>query len=143
MITFYHSFYLKGFKVCFEDFELECLDQIYSNMSSSEVLRKECIRSCPTECETNIFSNDAILTYSFPQSAEIARLFIRSILSNPNIAFDRRDSIATILLKFTVYYDKLGYISITESPASPLGDLVSKLGGTLGLFLGFIFLLYS
>jgi hypothetical protein len=44
------------------------------------------------------------------------------------------------LLILNVYYSKLSYIKISESPKTSINDLLSNLGGTLGLYVGISFL---
>jgi hypothetical protein len=42
-------------------------------------------------------------------------------------------------LKLRVYYQSLKYTSITQIPKTKVFDLISNLGGTLGLFIGVSF----
>ena len=43
-------------------------------------------------------------------------------------------------LSFNVYYDALEYTLISEKPQTLLVDLVSNIGGLLGIFIGISFL---
>jgi hypothetical protein len=47
-------------------------------------------------------------------------------------------------LSFNVYYSYMGYTSLTESPKTSMADLISQIGGGLGLFVSFsVFTLFE
>ena len=48
------------------------------------------------------------------------------------------DEVKDRLLFLNIYYPKLSYIKISESPKTSIIDLLSNLGGTLGLYVGII-----
>ena len=40
------------------------------------------------------------------------------------------------IINLNVFYDRLSFTEITEKPTFPFVDLISNVGGTLGLFMG-------
>jgi hypothetical protein len=44
------------------------------------------------------------------------------------------------LYRIYIYYPSMGYISLTEYPKTSVIDLLSSIGGTLGLYIGISFL---
>lgn len=50
------------------------------------------------------------------------------------------DSLKRNMVQIAVYYGDLGYQQYQELEKMSLGDLISGIGGTLGLFLGMSFL---
>uniref|UniRef100_A0A1I7ZP24 Amiloride-sensitive sodium channel subunit alpha n=1 Tax=Steinernema glaseri TaxID=37863 RepID=A0A1I7ZP24_9BILA len=50
------------------------------------------------------------------------------------------DEARTNVVKLEVYFEELNYQSIMETPAMDIFDLLSNIGGTLGLYVGMSFL---
>ena len=89
-------------------------DQL-SYYSSFKAVVKHC--NCKHECEANIYSSS--LSLSLTDNTLVPR------------ASENR-SITTI----SIGYDTLAYMSIEQQPAYPLGSVLAKIGGMLGLTLG-------
>ena len=53
------------------------------------------------------------------------------------------DNLKNSLLAFNIYYQDLSYSEITQIPKSDIIDLVSGMGGLLGLFIGVSFLSFA
>jgi hypothetical protein len=74
--------------------------------------------------------------------------YAESLMQNPKIqakyasnpADLTYDSLKRNLVQVSVYYGDLGYILYEELENMSLEDLISNIGGTLGLFLGMSFL---
>ena len=54
------------------------------------------------------------------------------------------DSVRSNFVYFNIYYSSLKYNLLTESPKMSIADLISQIGGSLGLFVSFsIFTLFE
>jgi hypothetical protein len=96
--------------LCLIDDENRNIDNFYINVD-----RNRCLQDyCPLECDS--FSYD-ILTNSYDQNPKNS--------SNYTIG---------------VYYEDLKYTLISQQPKIELFGLISNIGGTLGLFIGFSFI---
>ena len=54
--------------------------------------------------------------------------------------FNTYENVTRTFFALRVYYDDLKYTLIKQQPKIELFDLISNIGGTLGLFLGFSFI---
>jgi hypothetical protein len=103
-----------------------------------------CLKDCPFECNSIEFSID-VTTSKFPSQAYALRLMNDSkIKSNYppgyNITLeDLRES----MVQFSVYYTDFEYTKIGQIPKQQFTDIVSNLGGLLGLFIGMSFLSFG
>ena len=104
--------------------------------SKNEVI-DEC--DCPIECElTKYLYSYSIADYPTLQYSNylMQSELIRSKYPN-NITYEElRKRVA----KVTIFYDDLRKTIVSESIKTEISDLISNLGGTLGLFLGLSFL---
>jgi hypothetical protein len=91
-----------------------CVD---SFLSKFEV--EKCSNYCPLECDT--------LSYKISHSSKMISSLDNSI-------------IRTKIFKIYIFYEDLKYTLITQKPKIELFGLISNIGGTLGLFIGFSFI---
>lgn len=84
---------------------------------------KYCSKFCPIECD---FYYLTIRSWSSPRSINE----IESYENNKNESY----------FSFNVYFERLGYTSISQSAKTNIQDLIANIGGTLGLFIGISFL---
>ena len=97
---------------------------------------------CPLECNYI----DYIITTSL---SDIRYLNCRSqIEKNPAIKAQYNgtltdDALKRTVLETTIYYEDLSYRLIDQKAKTVLGDLVSNIGGLLGLFIGASFLSFA
>ena len=75
------------------------------------------------------FSNYPIYNYA-----------LNSLMTNPTLTYDL---IKQSVLSLNVYYDQLSYTQISKDAKLEIVDLVSGIGGLLGLFLGMSFLSFA
>ena len=99
-------------------------------------MKKKC--NCPLECETNILS----YAYSISEYPTIQN---SKFLMNQSLIKKRLGSLSYTDLKQNVarvqiFYNELKETFISEEIKTQIFDLVSNIGGTLGLFLGLSFL---
>ena len=88
---------------------------LYKNNFTSHKMINECSKYCPLECDFEQY--EAFL--SFHMSENMSK---------------------NETLKFKIYFKDLTYILISQEPKIELFDLISGIGGLLGLFLGVSFL---
>ncbi|RNA20774.1 acid-sensing ion channel 1 isoform X2 [Brachionus plicatilis] len=116
--------------------DLECISNSYKNLSQSA----RCFEECPQECES-IRYGSSISQSDFPSLfyAEILKAY-----NNKSDDFNRNLSsfsrIKSSVLAVEVYYDDIAMTLIKERPAKTWEQLVSEMGGILGLCLGISFL---
>ena len=84
----------------------------------------------------------SISTSNYPSTNYAERLVKNSFIQSK---FENRTDVSieelrNNLLAINVYYSKLNYKSYQESAKTQMVDLVSGIGGTIGLFLGVSFL---
>ena len=154
------------FNVCFQRYLLEecgCYDLTYpiwsGNMTPcltfqevvcdreaqsaffSQDVKLICGDECPLECVSITYMN-ALSLNNYPSEA-----YASVLVNNQKVRerFDNRtnityDELKKNLVSVFVYYDDLIYKSYTETSKMSIADLISNIGGTLGLFLGLSFL---
>ena len=101
---------------CFKNESIRCLNEaygIYKQRQNSYVINF-CMPSCPLECQ----SIDFQVTPSFSQLA----------MNTTSIA------------KVNIFYESLSYLEISETEAMNAIDLISGIGGIMGLFMGVSFM---
>ena len=107
-------------------------------------LSQLCGDDCPLECDS--------VTYLAVPSSVIypSDMFAAQLKRNSDVQekFNGRTNITTEelrsnLLVINVFYSSLSYQSFTESPKTQVVDLVSNIGGILGLFLGLSFISFA
>ncbi len=97
---------------------------------------KICENYCPSECDSISYSFSSY-TYDYPISGNISEnLRVKYFDSN----FDTYEEVQVSYFSFVVFYKNLNYVLITEKPNMELADLISNIGGILGVFLGVSFL---
>ncbi len=134
----YESLKYFDVEVCHSESQIACLKNIYRNMSSSTTLSKRCHLECPLECDLAGFTF-TLSTATYPPTDYYLNL-LRSyeIISNKfsNISLINDEKIKNSVLRLNIYYSKLSYQILIESPSQSIVGLLANLGGTLGLFLG-------
>ena len=128
-------------RICFNedkfiDNDLHCTYSIGMQLSTNSTVLENC--DCPIECEKIQY------TYSVSVS-EYPTLKYSNYLRNlsifrtkyPNISYEEmRKSVARV----EIFYDEMKETIISENIKMGPSELISNLGGTLGLFLGSSFL---
>jgi hypothetical protein len=140
------------------NFSLNSLDQdIYSEMyklNNDSIVRKcisayfkesndnnnnnnniYCSNYCSYECDT--FTYD-INSYSMMTKSSGNIDYSESLYNS--YGFNSYDNVSNTFFAFIVYYNDLQYTLIKQHPKIELFDLISNVGDTLGLFIGFSFI---
>ena len=120
-------------KACILNDEIDCLNRLYKRVMINKE-ENECLILCPLECShasfrfSSSFSKYPTLAYS-------------SFLLNNHSYFREMQSLKPVniqksILKLNIYYRTLEYELIAEVAKSTWLDLISSIGGQIGLFIG-------
>ena len=119
---------------------LECLNKVFEEFFATDVF-EVCEPHCPLECNTLTYTVSASFS-KFPNY-----YYFTQLINNPKITSKyppgyniTYNDIQNSVIAFNVYYDDLKYTTITENPSVSSIDLISNMGGILGLFIGVSFL---
>ena len=125
---------------CLSVGDITCAFQVWNTFLKDS--NKKCSSMiCPTECNsvtysiTSSFSDYPTKTYAETELMNIP--FIKENYFNKSISFDQ---LKKNVLSVNIYYEQLSYVAISQQAKTTLLDLISNIGGLLGLFLGFSFL---
>jgi hypothetical protein len=109
----------------------------FSAFFEAENYFKEKLNLCPVECESVEYK------ISTTTSGPLSKTYLQYLRNHPNIIAKYAnisevtdEQLAASIVRLNVYYNDLGYTEISELPNSTLINLISSIGGTLGLFLG-------
>ena len=115
---------------------LQC---IYEKLS---VFQKEAFKlDCPLEC-SSVYYDYSISSLSFPNQKFFDILkkeenYLKMVQMNYSLNLSSLETFQKYYLSLNIYYTNLEYTEITEKPAFTPIDLLSQIGGSLGMFLGF------
>ena len=100
----------------------------------------DCNEGCPLECnsEKNTFASSS-LDYSSKVYADLIRKK-EVIMRRYGNRTPTYDDLKNSIMKLNINYQELAYTLVEESQKTTWLDLLSNVGGTLGLFTGFSFL---
>jgi hypothetical protein len=147
--------------LCFQRYiqnECDCFDSRYSyiyqtlpclNSTQSSCLLKaydffdklSCLQDCPLECDWLTY-NLQVSSLKFP-NPELYNIFRNDsgaplyFSSKYGIDISSIDIFSEYFYSINIYYSSLKYTYISESPQTTVFGLLSGLGGSLGMFLGF------
>ena len=113
------------------------LNVLFLNTDVNEL----CPNECPLECESVTYITSISMS-DYPSTNYAERLIKNTRIQRK---FDNRTNVTVEelrnnMLAINVYYGKLNYKSYQEFAKTQIVDLVSNIGGTIGLFLGVSFL---
>lgn len=107
-----------------------------------------CNVECPLECDSVKYNS--IMSHADYPSRVYASLLANNtkIIERYSSSSNARNNLSNVtyeflkehMLELSVFYGELGYEKYEESPKMGPVDIVSSIGGTLGLFLGMSFL---
>ena len=116
--------------------DYECLRKSWSNYSESKDILTDC--DCPVECERTYYTySNSIAEFPTLKYSNYIRNYSQFRLNYSNMTYEEmRKNVA----KVNIFYDELKQTVLSESVKTEISDLISNLGGLLGLFLGLSFL---
>ena len=123
---------------------IACFKSVFEEFFNKDVY-EICHPHCPLECNTISYG----ITTSFSKFPNL--IYFEKKLKNNSIITSKYPSgynityedILKSTVAFNVYYDDLKYSIITEVPKTGPTDLISNMGGLLGLFIGISFLSFG
>lgn len=89
---------------------------------------------CPTECEKNGFKT-LKESANMPEN-DFHKLKAKAIEKGHDFTNKSDEYLKTEMLNLFIYYETMEQTVIDQSPQTTVSDLISNVGGTLGLFLG-------
>ncbi len=122
------------------NYNITCNNDLVDNFYSKYYV--ECLPLCPLECkENNFIISTSFLSYPHLSRANslLNNSIIKAHISNISKEF-AVDTLRKYVLSVFIYYDDLEYIIIKKSPKIDWLDLISSIGGIMGIFLGTSFL---
>ena len=131
----------KNLRSCYSDDnyffqDLACTKMAFKQFPTNPIYLKEC--DCPIECSNTYYTYTT--SYSqFPTLKYSSYLLETDLIRTkyPDITYEEmKKSVARV----QIFYDEMKEIVIEESVKTEMSDLISNLGGLLGLFLGISFL---
>lgn len=122
----------------------ECFkDKYYKYIKTN--INELCSKECPLECDSISYKISASLA-NFPDIIFAKKLIesFKEIKSKYPVGYNiTYEDLRKSVLAFNVYYQDLSYTKISQVPRIEIIDLVSNMGGLLGLFIGFSFLSFA
>ncbi|XP_059164362.1 acid-sensing ion channel 1C-like [Physella acuta] len=113
--------------------QLKCLTKVTFNPETIQC-------DCSNPCKETVFEKDLSST-EWP-SVDLAQIFAVSICkSNPNMSLSLLNKqvpkqLTQDFVKLNIFYQDLNYELLTENPDYELSQLMSDIGGTIGLWIG-------
>lgn len=130
---------LDSSKMCSSIGEIICSHEGFVEFYEQANSKIECTRMCPEECVINNFE----MQHSFTQYSENFKNYLAKnpkVKSLTSLLYNvsqidlelAKNSISTLF----IYYNRLTYDFYQEVPQLGINDLLSRIGGVLGLLLG-------
>ncbi len=115
------------------------IDCLLESLSSIEFL--SCELDCPLECDFVTYNSQlSSLIYPNLEYYNLLRndsMALQHLSSKFDINITSHDVLREYYYSINIYYSSLKYTYISETPQTTVYDLLSSLGGSLGMFLGF------
>lgn len=120
--------------------KMRCFIEQYQSFFNSNI-EELCSHDCPLECDRVAYKT-SLSAADYP-----SLVYAEALRHNPVIRarFNNRtnvtrDELKANVLFLSIFYTDLSYKNVYEAEKMDIFDLVSNVGGTLGLFLGMSFL---
>lgn len=130
--------YLYDSDLCLTSQQIKCEFEKYQIFFLDKNVADECSSYCPLECERTFYGYTTSFQ-NFPTDSYANLLLKLELANNPNSTLsleDLKKNIASV----NIFYDNLEYQTIQEQKQTTIADVVSNVGGLVGLFLGTSFL---
>ena len=138
--TAFPSLYAE-YSPCINSTQYKCFLNFYGNFKSKQsAFSQRCSADCPLECES-IAYDLTVSSMDYP-SRELYDLFVldasyNATASKYGVDLSTYDLYKEYYYSLNVFYPKTQYTLINETPQMTVVSLLSSLGGSLGMFLGF------
>lgn len=122
---------------------IECIINVYNNLVNGRI-NDVCVPVCPLECDSISYETSTSFS-KFPK-----QLYANELKTHPKIKSKfppghqiTYDDLSKSMIAFNVFYNDLRYTKISQIPKTVMVDLISDMGGILGLFIGISFLSFG
>jgi len=114
----------KAFRSCSNLKDFECYTKIATQfVTNTNSFKADCLKECPLECESVVYETEI-------SSIEYG--------SNNQFYVDHYNASQTSNNAYlNIYFSSMKFTEIKQTPKINVIDLISNLGGVLGIFLGF------
>ena len=121
-----------GTRACLTLEDARCLWRAEQQFARGDI-GEQCNPSCPLECSWLSF--DLKTSSSFYPSNMYTKMLNKhhKIIARTNSTNNTNDFLHKNVLRLNLYYDRLNYLVISESPSLLFFDLLATVGGTLGM----------
>ncbi len=133
---------VKNYRSCYSDMDYfkqdsDCTYIAFKKFPTNPSYLKEC--DCPKEC-SNTYYQYSVSSSQFPTRKYSSYLLENELIRTkyPNIT--TFEQLKKNVARVEIFFDEMKETAIEESIKTEMSDLISNLGGTLGLFLGLSFL---
>lgn len=127
-------------RACLDLDDFNCIGKNFAYFFSQNV-KTVCSSECPLECDSISYavsvSYSNYPTMAYTNYLKNNSLFRSKFSKDANITYDM---LKRNILAVNIFYESLSYKHILELVKTEFVDLISNIGGTLGLFLGTSFL---
>jgi hypothetical protein len=130
--TFYSIFnneFTKQIKPCYDSNQIKCTNNMIANYSNN--IEETCANECPLECEYITYET-AMSQLDYPNRQHFDDLKKR-FKEYENMSIDEYKKTH---LRLNIHFKSNDYAEIREMPKTSAIELISNLGGVLGIFLG-------
>ena len=130
--TFYSIFnneFTKQIKPCYDSNQIKCTNNMIAKYSNN--IEETCANECPLECEYITYET-AMSQLDYPNRQHFDDLKTRFI-EYENMSIDEYKKTH---LRLNIHFKSNDYAEIREMPKTSAIELISNLGGVLGIFLG-------
>ena len=131
-----------NYRICYLDAknvikDFDCVNLAFKQFASDSSNIEKC--DCPIECD-NTYYTYSLSTSLFPTRKYSEYLLKSNLIRNkyPNIT--THEELKKNVARIQIFFDGMKETVIEESVKTEMSDLISNLGGLLGLFLGLSFL---
>ena len=125
---------------CENSTQILCSQEVWAKFLKGNFYHN-CLRYCPARCDSVSYTLTTA-NIEYPSRAYFeSHLVNNSVIRNKflNKSFTYED-LKSKVLALNIFYDRMSYTKTSQQPKTTLLDLVSNMGGLLGLFLGISFL---
>jgi len=125
---------------CLKQYEIKYVFALFRDFFSNKSFIDECLIGCPLECESETYTF-TVSSLDYPTKVFANYIGKKSaIMSRYGNRTPSYDELKGSLVKLNINFQSLQYTLVEESQKTTWLDLISNIGGTLGLFTGFSFL---
>ena len=120
---------------CFNQTQVTCLDKHLTRTKNEEIENK-CLAECPLECKYSSYEVTSS-SFDYPNREFFEALKSFSQMKQNEVNITDFDEFKQNNLGINIYLSSMEYTELWEMPQISFIDLVSNMGGALGIFLGF------